>query len=336
MQNKTLSFLGSLLLSVTFTGVPAFAQETLPDVPAPAAVQPAPQAQPENVISQRAEDTKKLLAQTLAQSDTDTTDKQMVNFPGRSDLSSLELATLPGTNETNITGPAPMEKSISKRDLPSEQLLGRVTTEVFQEMADIERGNTFLKLQMQKENLRNDLEKLKATYRQSRLEEINKRESIIKDRIKWWQEQEEKRMALEKKKAEELLLEQKILDAEATRERLRAEAMERIKNQRAAAEKAAKQETKADKSAAPASEMPVIQPTTQDFKTLDSLYVLTSVKGTRGKLTAVLKDQKGTTLSVKKGDTLPSGHVVTHLSKDKIETSFNGIDDALALVPVNN
>ena len=72
-----------------------------------------------------------------------TNSKTTVDFPARPSLGTLELAPLPGLNEKLITGPAPTEPSVSPKDFPSDQLFGRITSEIFQEMADLERGNTF-------------------------------------------------------------------------------------------------------------------------------------------------------------------------------------------------
>lgn len=123
--------------------------------------------------------------------------KEPIDFPARTSLDTLELAPLPGLFDTNISGPVPMAPSVSDKDMPSERLLGRLTPEVFQEMAELERDNTFLKLQMQKESMKNDLEKLRANYRQARLDEIAKREDLVRTRIQWWQEQEKIRQELE-------------------------------------------------------------------------------------------------------------------------------------------
>lgn len=131
----------------------------------------------------------------------DLTDKQAVDFPARTSLDSLELAPLPGIYETDITGPLPLAASVSAKDMPSERLIGMLTPEVFKEMAELERDNTFLKLQIQKETMKNDLEKLRARYRQDRLDEIAKREDVVRTRIQWWQEQEKIRQDLEKQRA---------------------------------------------------------------------------------------------------------------------------------------
>lgn len=356
MQNKTLSFFSTLLLSAACISFSVSAQEAAqPTAPAaqPAATQPAPQptatqpapqpaaqqpaAQPafQNEaaadIAARAQAAKQLLEESLATPENNA-DRTAVNFPSRPSLGAIELAPLPGLQETLITGPAPVEKSISKKDLPSEQLLGRITSEVFQEMADLERGNAFLKLQMQKETLRNDLEKLKTQYRESRLAEISKREDIIKERIKWWQEQEEQRLLLEKKKQEAALIEQQIADAEATRERLRQEALDK----RARAQQAAEQNASDTKQAAvKAPEKTTLAPVEIEFKPLSTSYTLIGVKGVRGNLMALLKENDGTTITVRVGERLPTGHTVKSITKDKLTTSVNGIEEVLLLVPAS-
>ncbi len=330
MQNKTLSFFGTLLLSAAFFSVSVSAQEANN---ASATQQPT-KTESAADIAARTQAVQKMLEDNQSTS-TASADRTAVNFPSRPSLGSIELAPLPGLQETLITGPAPVEKSISKKDLPSEQLLGRITSEVFQEMADLERGNAFLKLQMQKETLRNDLEKLKTQYRESRLAEISKREDIIKERIKWWQEQEEQRLLLEKKKQEAALMEQKIADAEATRERLRQEAADRrLREQQMAAAKKKEQPAKVEEKVV-VKKQPIKPVEESSFKPLNTLYTLVGVKGVRGNLSATLKAANGTTITVKSDEQLPSGHVVQSISRDQLSASFNGIDDVLTWAPAS-
>ena len=52
--------------------------------------------------------------------------QSIVDFPNRASLGNLELAPLPGINDSAIRGPLPMAASVSGKDLPSEQLLGRM------------------------------------------------------------------------------------------------------------------------------------------------------------------------------------------------------------------
>jgi hypothetical protein len=248
--------------------------------------------------------------------DVSTNSKETVDFPSRPSMGTLELAPLPGLNEKLITGPASMEPSVSPKDLPSEQLLGRITTEVFQEMADLERGNIFLDLQKKKETLKNDLEKLKAAYRQARLEEISKREDVVRSRIAWWQEQEKIRLELEKKKQEEAELEQKIAEAEAMREQLRTEALEKAK------ENPEEINTQLN-----------ISPEKTSVAFVD-LYTISSIKGISGKLSAQLRDlNNNSVLVVRVDDTLPSGHVVKKITKDSLFVVYDNEESSLSLVP---
>jgi len=251
--------------------------------------------------------------------------KSIVDFPNRSSLGTLEMAPLPGINDSAIRGPLPMAASVSGKDLPSEQLLGRITPEVFQEMADLERGNTFLKLQLEKEKLKNDLEKLKATYRQQRLDEIAKREDVVRSRIQWWQEQEKLRLAIAKKQAEEEALARKIAEQEATREKVREETMKRlaaVQKQPVAAGK--------DKKEKKALEKPIILPQ----ETMEELYTLDSIRGINGRLSARIKSKKdGSILTVKRDDVLPSGHVVKEVKKDHLTVAFGKRIDQLVFRP---
>lgn len=294
MPNKSLSFLGAFLMSVAFMNAPALAQTPPNDTNTPKVLDDA---------------ARQMLDQELQDMSTDS--KQPVDFPNRPSLGSLELAPLPGINERNITGPASMAPSLSPKDLPSEQLLGRVSTEVFQEMADLERGNVFLKLQTQKEQMKNDLEKLKATYRQARLDEISKREDVVRSRIAWWQEQEKIRVEAEKKKEEAAALDQKIAEAEALREQLRTEALEKAQN-----------------AAGPEINLDGLK-TTSVFA---DEYSLLSIKGVRGILSADLKDlADDTILTVKINDILPTGHVVRKITKDSIYVNFGDTESSLNL-----
>ncbi len=297
MPNKSLSFLGVLLLSAAFVATPVSAQEANSEL------------EPPKVLD---EASKKMLEQELG--DVSTESKTVVDFPARSNLGEVELAPLPGINEQMITGPASMEPSLSPKDLPSEQLLGRITTEVFQEMADLERGNIFLKLQTQKEQLKNDLEKLKATYRQARLDEISKREDVVRSRIAWWQEQENLRLEAEKKKQEAIEVEQKIAEAEALREKLRADALE-------------KAQANADETGTELN----IDPTKSTLAFTD-LYAISSIKGVGGKLSAQLRDlENDSVLVVRVDDKLPSGHVVKKITKDSLFVMYGDKESSLTM-----
>ncbi len=249
---------------------------------------------------------------------TTLTGKNIQDFPNRPSLGNLELAPLPGINETAISGPAPMAKSVSAKDLPSEQLLGRITPEVFQELADLERGNTFLKLQLDKERLKNDLEQMKASYRQQRLDEIAKREDVVRTRIQWWQEQEKLRLALEEKQAEEAELTQKLAEKEQLRDQLQQEAMQRQGQKSADAT-----------GISDATEVATTTPM------LENTYRIQSIRGIGKNLTARLKNkQDNTEITVKKDDILPTGHVVKAIQKDAVIGVFGTREEKIVFQPV--
>ena len=295
-------------------------------------------AKPDGNSAAKEEERKQLEAE-LNNTDVDST--EILDFPARTSLGEIEMATLPGVKESLINGPASMAPSVSTKDLPSEQLLGRITSEVFQEMADLERGNVFLKLQMQKEQLKNDLEKLKATYRQNRLEEIAKREDVVRSRIAWWQEQEAARLEMEKKKAETEAIEQQIAEAEELRNKLREEAVaEKEAAKKKAIEKAAAEAAKAlnnaetPEVAEKAKESEENSETAADkIPVLSEIYSLVSVRGMKTNLSASLKNKKDGSLSVvKKGDMLPSGHRVIEITRESLIAEIENKKDILLFV----
>lgn len=239
--------------------------------------------------------------------------KGVVDFPNRLSLGALELTPLPGINESAVGSPLPMGKSVSGKDLPSEQLLGRITPEVFQEMADLERGNTFLKLQLEKEKLKNDLEQLKATYRQKRLDEIAKREDVVRTRIQWWQEQEKLRLAIEQKQQEEEDLARKIAMKEAERDQVQAEAKRRLGG------------TETDDQVEDTGFLP---------QAMENLYVIESIRGIGTDLTAKIRSKSdGMVMVVKQDDILPSGHVVQEVKKDTLVVAYGNRVDQLVFRP---
>lgn len=318
MPNKILSI--AMIIGMILIAGGAGAQTAEGTAPEQPTVKPV--AQETAAVDVRAEN-KRRLEEEL--NNTNVVGKNLVDFPNRPSLGSLELAPLPGINDSAIGGPLPMAPSVSAKDLPNEQLLGRLTPEVFQEMADLERGNTFLKLQLEKERLKNDLEKLKASFRQQRLDEITKRENVVRTRIQWWQEQEKIRLAAEKKQAEEEALSQKIAEQEMAREKLREEARLRLANAQAeAAQKAVAGDTPA----------PVVQEEPVMRTAIEDLYTIDSIRGVGKKLKAKLQDKgDGTILTVGQDDILPSGHVVKEINKTGLTVAFGNQIDQLLFQP---
>lgn len=237
----------------------------------------------------------------------DLTGKQAVDFPGRTSLDTLELAPLPGIYETDITGPAPLAPSVSTKDMPSERLLGRLTPEVFQEMAELERDNTFLKLQIQKATMKNDLEKLRANYRQARLDEIAKREDVVRTRIQWWQEQEKIRQDLEAQRA--------------AAENLKAE------NEEQKAVEAVTAEQKAGDDDIPEEIEKQIVTEEQPAK---PVYTLLGISGIRDTLTARIKNiETGRMATIEVGDNLTDGSVVDAIEPTQVILKKNNKRSAL-------
>ena len=233
----------------------------------------------------------------------DLTGRQAVDFPARTSMDSLELAPLPGLYETNFTGPAPMAPSVSPKDMPSERLLGRLTPEVFQEMAEIERQNTFLKLQLQKEKAKKDLEDAKSLYRQARLEEISKREAVVRTRIQWWQEQEKIRQDLEAQR-----LEAENLKNEKEEKKLDQDILK--PDEKKAIEEAEKEE--------PNKQEPVVT------------YKLVNIMGINGVLNAKIKNaESGNWAIIKVGDILADGTKVKDILPTKVVLTKNGKDTSL-------
>ena len=238
---------------------------------------------------------------------TDMGQKKAVDFPPQTSLDSLEMAPLPGIYETNITGPQPMAESVSINSMPSERLLGRLTPEVFQEMAELERDVAYLELQKKKEATKNELERLRSTYRQDRLDEIQKREDVVRNRIQWWQEQEKLRQELEKERAEAEDVKNQMAETEALKAQLEAEAAKQKEG------KEASDGTDVDDAGAPS-----FSSTAQ--------YSLVDVKGTRGNLIARVKNTTTEeVVPVKVGDSL-NGEVVTNITSDTVIIDRDGTE----------
>ena len=243
---------------------------------------------------------------------TGTNQRKPVDFPARSSLDSLELAPLPGIYETNMPGPQPMAESVSVNDLPSEKLLGRLTPEIFQEMAELERDAAYLELQNRKQNAKNSLEAARAQYRQARLTEIEQREKLVRERIQWWQEQDKLRQEAEKERQEAEDIKNQMAETEALKAQLEGEK---------AARDAEKEKEKEVETLVEQGENEEIEPVEEEVR-----YALVDVKGTRGNLTARVKNLETDEIStVKVGDTL-NGEVITSVSFDTVIMDRKGIE----------
>ena len=109
---------------------------------------------------------------------------------------------------------------------PSDQLVGKLSQEIFQEMVDLERDNAVLALQLRREDLQSKIEDLKAAQRDKIMEEIERREELARARIEWEKDQEikvlESRERLERQRIREKQIDAVIARNEEER-RIRAD-----------------------------------------------------------------------------------------------------------------
>lgn len=100
---------------------------------------------------------------------------------------------------------------------PSDQILGKISSDVFREMAEMERENNSLMLQLKREQLRSEIDALKTSNRQTLFDEIERREKMTQARLEWELAQDLKRQeALERKQKAEIR--QKQIEAALKRE----------------------------------------------------------------------------------------------------------------------
>ena len=100
---------------------------------------------------------------------------------------------------------------------PNEQILGKISSDVFREMAEMERENNSLMLQLKREQLRSEIDALKTSNRQMLFDEIERREKMTQARLEWELAQDLKRQeALERKQKAEIR--QKQIEAALKRE----------------------------------------------------------------------------------------------------------------------
>ncbi|MGN1080028.1 MAG: hypothetical protein ACI4TE_07655 [Alphaproteobacteria bacterium] len=131
---------------------------------------------------------------------------------------------------------------------PSEQILGKVSSDIFREMAEMERENSTLMLQLKREQLRSEIDALKTSNRQMLFDEIERREKMTQARLEWELAQDLKRQeALERKQRAEIRQKQieaalkreedrriqKMKDEEVARIQKEKEEKEKIKQERA-------------------------------------------------------------------------------------------------------
>lgn len=118
----------------------------------------------------------------------------------------------PSLNFNDVSG-----KPAGLTGTPSDQVLGKVSSDIFREMAEMERENNSLALQLKREGLRTEIDALKAHNRQMLFDEIERREKMTQARLEWELAQDLKRQeALERKQRAEIR--QKQIEAALKRE----------------------------------------------------------------------------------------------------------------------
>lgn len=127
---------------------------------------------------------------------------------------------------------------------PSEQILGKVSSDIFREMAEMERENNTLMLQLKREQLRSEIDALKTSNRQMLFDEIERREKMTQARLEWELAQDLKRQeALERKQRAEIR--QKQIEAALKREEDRR--IQKMKEEEAAQTEKEKREKEEQK-----------------------------------------------------------------------------------------
>ncbi len=196
---------------------------------------------------------------------------------------------------------------------PSEKVVGSISKEVFQEMADLEKENVLLTLELKREELKNEINSVKAMQRQSLINEIEKRELAARARIEWEYEQEVKALELwEKRQKAELLAKQ----------------IEGIVSGKSS-EGGAVSGGAAVALVGEESQLPVAS----------EIYFIVEIKGLGSDLVAKVADnEEKKVFFVKKGSFLPTGHEVLQINKDYVKLSMNGRDELLgfAITGSNN
>lgn len=158
-------------------------------------------------------------------------------------------ATVPPPPADSVPAPAGLDFGAPAGGMnlstpPSEQILGKVSSDIFREMAEMERENNTLMLQLKREQLRSEIDALKTSNRQMLFDEIERREKMTQARLEWELAQDLKRQeALERKQRAEIR--QKQIEAALKREEDRR--IQKMKEEEAAQAEKEKQEKEEQK-----------------------------------------------------------------------------------------
>ncbi len=210
------------------------------------------------------------------------------------------------TKEAVKANKNPIAQVTKEKISPSEKVIGVISQETFKTMADLEKENVLLNLQLKQEKLKNEIGSVKAQQRKAMMEEIEKRELAARSRIEWEKQQEIKEIEIwEKRQKAELLAKQ----------------VEDIISGKAATEAAAAGNTIVSASGE------VVE--VEEILASDIYYIL-EIRGISENLTAKLADnEEKKVFFVKEGSFLPTGHKVVAISKDHVKLTLDDKEELI-------
>lgn len=303
-------------------GLPTMAPSTpIPAVPQVASGMPAtPSAPPSSASS---------IEDLLAARDSKKAAQDSGKFETASGLanpsSTSAQSSLPkGSASVTSSSKASSSKSGDIETLfPSEEMIGKMTDELYLKMADLERESALISLQIKRDQLQNDLYKTQADQRQKVADEIAAREKAARDRLEWELTLEEKKAAVEEKRRISSLKMQQIEEALTAMEKKKAEA-ELLGEE-------VEEETTVLKDV----------PST-DVKIGDWTYRLVEIRGSGGVMFARIKanfekekqEKRSENFFVRKGTVLPNGYEVTTITQNSVYLKSKAGEESVISIAV--
>lgn len=239
-------------------------------------------------------------------------------------------------------GPSATDLSGTFSGSPSDQLIGTLSSDTFQKMAEYERDNAMLELQLKREKLNSDIATIKNAQRQSILQEIDRREAAVKARRDIQMEQRKRAVdeeeRLEKAKQRTMQIEAMIKrEAEERAERRRQEELKRKEEERLRAEREKREaEERAQREAeVAAAKAAAAARAAEDQKgpppaPVSSTYVVREIRGVGDNMIAKLATTDGSySFYVREGSRLLGGHTVSKIDKDYVIASLDGADEMI-------
>ncbi len=192
---------------------------------------------------------------------------------------------------------------------PSDKVIGTLSKEMFHEMADLEKENSLLNLQLKQEKLKSQINSVKALQRQTLMDEIEKRELAARARVEWEQEQELKTIELWEKRQKAEYLSKQIEDI------VEGKSVEGVSGINAS------MATGSSQNSAAAEEKKFVA---------SEVYYIVEIRGLDGNLGAkIADDEEKKVFFVKIGSFLPTGHKVVDISKDHVKVSLDDKEEII-------